>query len=135
MKMATVTVLAVIAFLGSLAVADAQSRVQNGAPPGVQNGDGTSDVQSGAKTSETAPKNTLNPGINYRHIWNCFAFRDLGFFQVSFLEGGETLIVGTDATTTQLISSLKPACQTGNWVGLEMDNGGLLISVTTWPFR
>jgi hypothetical protein len=132
MKMATVTILAVIAFLGSLAVADAQSRVQNGAPPGVQNGNGTSDVQSGAKTSETAPKFPCC-GWSYRHIWNCTGFWD-GSKQVlrmDFEEGD------WDISSIPLnYTIIAPACQTGNWVGFHVsDFSGFWDEVRTWHFR
>jgi hypothetical protein len=115
MKMALVTVLTVIAFLGSLAVADAQSG-----------------VHSGAKMSETDPKASI--GWNYVHATNCLTYFDgsLTWLYVLPQEGGNWF-----TNDPAFERTIGPACQTGNWLGFFVYSTTPVLwnAVVTFTFK
>jgi len=100
------TLLAVIVFLGSLAVAGAQS---------------SSEVVSGGETGVTV---AAGLGWNYVHATTCYISVDgsTTWLSVYPQEGG---IWFTSNPVFQ--SALTPACQSGNWIGFNVFNlNGLL---------
>jgi hypothetical protein len=104
------TVLSVIAFLGSLAVAEAQSADQ---------GSGFSSTV-GSGVDSAAKIQTSNPlGWNYVHATNCSVFTDgtTTWYTLYPQEGGwwQTTNVGFQ-------TAILSACQTGNWIAFYVTN-------------
>ena len=112
MKMVRVSVLAVIAFLGSLAVADAQSG-------GYQ----------GTTKSETGTEISL--GWNYVHATYCMDFS--GYLYVVAADGSYYF-----TNNASDIATLTPACQTGNWIAFNVISLTPAIvwnAVLVFPFK
>jgi len=115
--------LAAILFLGSLAVAGAQSAVGNG---------GVSGWQMGATDVTTAAAVIL--GWNYVHVTNCFVTFDgsTTWLYVYPQEGG---FLFTSNPVYQ--AALTPACQTGNLIGFNVVsvNPPLWNGLFTFPYK
>lgn len=105
------TLLAVVVFFGSLAVADAQTFVNGGAP---------------------GPNTGL--GWNYGHINNCYTQVDgsTTWFYAFIQEGGYGFTNNPAFATT-----LSPACQTGNFIGVFVTslNPFRWTQVATFTFK
>ena len=118
------TVLAVIVFLGSLTVAEAQSAAKS---PGSETGSGAQ--LSGADATAAAVL-----GWNFTHAAFCLTYFDglTTWFYVVAQDGGVwfTPNIGFAAAIT-------PACQTGNLIAFNVFNlnGSLWNQVVAYPFK